>query len=133
MRPVPKSSHGYGLPEWLPAEFLNVEETLGLGELDLWVSDMRCSRCANPPDWRGLERAHIVRRGLGGKRKGTTGPTLRLCYRCHHEDLDAHSDQALAIRRDGAVCWLTLVQAQTIGMLPVVKVDVLMPEGSVRV
>jgi len=72
-----------------------------------------------------------VRRGLGGKRKGTTGPTVRLCYRCHHEKLDAHADQTLAIRRDGAVCWLTLVQAQEPGMLPVVDVKVLLPEGSV--
>ena len=42
IRPVPKSSSGYGLPSWLPADFLGVDETLALGELDLGVSHTRC-------------------------------------------------------------------------------------------
>jgi hypothetical protein len=123
VNPVPKSSHGYGLPGYLPDEYLNVEETLALGELDLYVYETRCSCCGEPPDWRGLQKAHIVRRGLGGK-KGSTGPTLRLRAACH-EYLDTHADETPAIRRDGAVCWLRLADGS-------VQCEVLMPPGSVR-
>ena len=123
MNPLPKSSHGYGLPSWLPDEYLNVEETLALGELDLYVYETRCSCCGGSPDWRGLQKAHIVRRGLGGK-KGSTGPTLGLRASCH-EYLDTYADETLAIRRDGAVCFLRLFEGS-------VEYDVLMPPGSVR-
>lgn len=123
MNPIPKSSHGYGLPSRLPAEYLNVEETLALGELDLFAYEMRCSCCGGTPDWRGLQRAHIVRRGLGGK-KGSTGPTLRLRAECH-EYLDTHADETLAIRRDGSVCWLWFSDGG-------IQCEVLMGPGSVR-
>lgn len=53
------------------------------------------------------------------------GPTFRLCPRCHLEDLHAHN-RTLAIRNDGAVCWL---ERDILG----VTCEVLLPAGSVTV
>ena len=101
MNPHPKSSSGYGLPAFLSADYLTADETRALGERDLWRDH---TRCGNPPDWRGLERAHIIRRGMGGKPSGTTGPTLRLCADCHH-NIDHNASVTMAVRRrDMMVC-----------------------------
>jgi hypothetical protein len=44
---------------------------------------------------------------MGGKPKGTTGPTLRLCPECH-DHVDEHGAVTLAIRRsDRMVCLVT--------------------------
>lgn len=107
MRPVPKTSAGYGMPAYLPPGFMSADEVRALGERDLWKSHGLCSLCGKPADWRGLERAHIVRKGSGGKPKGTTGPTLRLCAKCH-DHVDEHGDVTLAVRRsDRMVCLVT--------------------------
>ncbi|MEN6431064.1 MAG: hypothetical protein ABFC80_09540 [Coriobacteriales bacterium] len=95
---------GYGLPYWLPDEYMTAEETRALGELDLWASHMYCSWCGKSPDYRGLQRAHIARKGMGRRPKGTTGPSLRLCARCHYE-VDHDADVTMAVRRsDRMVC-----------------------------
>jgi len=100
----PKTSSGYGLPCWLPSDYLTADETRALGELDLWASQTTCSCCGKAPDYRGLQRAHIIRKGMGGRPKGTTGPTLRLRARCHYE-IDNNGDVTMAVRRsDMMVC-----------------------------
>lgn len=104
IKPVPKTSFSYGFPSFLPAAFMSADEVRAIGERDLWKDNVRCSLCGEPPDWRGLEKAHILRRGMGGKPKGTTGPTLRLCATCH-DHVDENGDVTLAVRRsDGMVC-----------------------------
>lgn len=106
---------GHGLPWWLPEGFLTVQETLALGEIDLYLDpNGRCPACVAgiPLDgkWKGdrLDPAHIVNKGAGGRPKGS-GPTNRIC-RGHHDLLHFSNDgiqRTQAIRReDGAVCWL---------------------------
>jgi len=103
MRPVPKTSAGYGFPSYLPDDFMSAEEVRALGERDLGAGETTCCLCGKKP-WHGLEKAHILRKGLGGKPKGTTGPTRRLCPDCH-DHVDEHGDVTLAIRRsDRMVC-----------------------------
>jgi hypothetical protein len=90
-----------GMPWWLPAEYMTASETIALGELD--VGDPRaCGWCdALGP----TERAHIVRKGAGGKK--LSGPTRRLCKK-HHMYLDsANLGYHLAVRcSDRMVCLL---------------------------
>ena len=106
MIPVPKSSHGYGMPAYLPDNFMSAEEVRAIGERSLGLeSQSACSVCGRYP-YRGVEKAHILRRGMGGKPKGTTGPTLRLCHACHYH-VDNTAGETLAIRRDGMVCLVT--------------------------
>ena len=42
-----------------------------------------CPSCGKPPDWRGLQKHHIVLKGLGGDPKGLRKETELLCARCH--------------------------------------------------
>jgi len=105
---------GQGLPWWLPEGFLNVEQTLALGERDLVLAgSYTCPVCAATEQAQVpypviLDPAHIVTKGMGG-RPGGSGPTVRIC-RTHH-DLEHFSadgiQRTMAIREtDGAVCWL---------------------------
>ena len=93
---------GYGLPAWLPDDYLNAEETRALGEFEYGVRGV-CSFCGR----HGItEGAHVVRKGAGGKPKGTTGPRVVLCVLCH-DDVDDHANRCLAVRRDGRPVMLT--------------------------
>lgn len=102
---------GHGLPWWLPEGFLNVEQTLALGEASL-VLGAFCPVCReNPPQLPTatgpMDPAHIVDKGMGGRPNGS-GPTVRIC-RSHHDLLHFSADgiqRTLAVREDGAVCWL---------------------------
>lgn len=107
---------GHGLPFWLPDGFLNVEQTIALGDVDLNLDpQLRCPVCkafGEPrpvPD--RLDPAHIVTKGMGGRPNGA-GPTVRLC-RYHHDLEHFHADgvqRTMAIREaDGAICWLERV------------------------
>jgi hypothetical protein len=53
-----------------------------------------------------MEGAHVVRKGAGGKPKGTTGPRVVLCVLCH-DDVDDHANRCLAVRHDGRPVMLT--------------------------
>ena len=87
---------GYGLPAWLDTRvYLSADETRAMGEWDRGNSRY-CSRCG--VSGHHTERAHIVRKGAGGKPKGTTGPTVRLCVECH-DLLDDHANKTLAVKR----------------------------------
>ena len=86
---------GYGLPAWLDTNvYLNAEETRALGEFEYGRREA-CSRCGQSGKTEG---AHIVRKGMGGKPKGTTGPRVVLCFECH-DLLDDHANLTLAVKR----------------------------------
>lgn len=101
---VPKTSGSYGQVVWLPGGFLSADATRALGELDLFAADEHCALCHA---WAPLQRGHIIRKGLGGRPKGSTGPTLRLCEPCHTR-VDRHGSETLAVSEDGEVCLLSL-------------------------
>ncbi len=89
---------GYGLPYWLDTEkYLSADETRALGEVVVGQS-WRCSR-PGCTEWRKIERAHVVRKGAGGKKKGTTGPTVCMCDP-HHDEIDEHrASLTMAVER----------------------------------
>jgi len=44
---------------------------------------MLCPRCHRPPDFRGLQDAHLVNKGMGGDPRGKRKETVLECARCH--------------------------------------------------
>jgi hypothetical protein len=101
---------GLGLPGWLPTDvYLTADETRNLPPHRRSNGSgfcLRCERLPSGPTFH-LEGAHIVRKMMGGRGDGRTGPTVELCPACHHE-LDADAQQTMAVRRDSrAVVWLT--------------------------
>lgn len=70
---------GYGLPGWIDvARFLNAAETKALGPILFLRPDLQCAnKCGRP----ATDKAHIVRKGMGGTKN--PGPTVGLCRECH--------------------------------------------------
>lgn len=94
---------GSGLPIWLDTEhYLSADETRQLPSTDIQSPFGRslCLLCAalrlkqNTP----TQKAHVARKQMGGRKKGTDGPQARLCLPCHH-GVDNDVSQTLAIRR----------------------------------
>lgn len=66
-------------------------------------SPLRCCKCKR---WGSTEKAHVVRKMMGGRRQGRSGPTVRLCPACH-DDVDEHGNKTMAVRKeDHAFVWL---------------------------
>ena len=125
---------GHGLPWWLPEGFLNVERTLALGEMDLYLDPgLNCPACVAGIPKKGhihgiMDPAHIVNKGMGGRKKGCSGPTVRIC-RPHHDLLHFSNDgiqRCMAIRdTDGAVCWLEAALGSTLSGKGDIQITVL--------
>jgi len=94
---------GYGLPWWLPAEYLSADETRALGEPLVGRNDGRCCICTVNP---ATDGAHVIRKGMGGRQDNLPqGPIVGLCRPCHTgpEGVDRKGNQTMAVRDDGRI------------------------------
>jgi len=105
---------GYGLPAWLDTdEYMTADEVRALGETEHMQPSRVCPVCCS---MRATDRAHVVRKGMGGKPKGTTGPTVMVCRTCH-EAVDRHEDASFAVKRDSRALVLLTSRGATVHFL----------------